>query len=157
MTENDLRKRTRDLEWEEQDGFDQPVNNRMTDQWMQRAVDLFQQGEREKARVILARLVMSEPGNPEAWFALSRCLDDLEHRDYCLRKVLVLDPGHRMAKRMLTPKTRPQPKPIKETGYEYPGAFLFDDERRKKRFLVTVTLTIGFFIAAAVIVDGILR
>jgi hypothetical protein len=156
MTGSEVQNRVQEEDWEQQDRLEYPVDDRVPEQEMQKAIDLFQQGEKVRAQKVLARLVMSEPEYAEAWFGLARCLDDPEHRNYCLRKVLVLDPGHRMAKRLLTPKTRHKPEPILKAGYDYPGAFLFQDEQRKKRFLISVALAFTFFVAAALIVDGLL-
>lgn len=61
---------------------------------LSRAISEIQAGRIDKARAILARLVQHDPTNPDAWLVLSACLEDREKKEFCLNKVLSLDPGN---------------------------------------------------------------
>ena len=129
----------------------------MTDQKLEQAVDYYRSGEKQKARIILAKLVTSEPENASAWFGLALCVDEPERREYCLRRVLELDPEHRMAKRILTKRTRLLSGPSDLITCDELDTYLRGDEQRKKRFLITVLLVCSTFITVARIVDEIIR
>jgi hypothetical protein len=53
---------------------------------------LIQIGDTNKARVILGKILYSDPHNLEAWELLSDLLDDPQQKADCYRKILGIDP-----------------------------------------------------------------
>jgi tetratricopeptide (TPR) repeat protein len=66
-------------------------------QEVEQAKVLAQEGKHEAAVALLSQLIQREPSNVEAWLALSDVVDDPERAEYCLQKVLTLDPGNATA------------------------------------------------------------
>jgi hypothetical protein len=66
------------------------------------AEELAQQGKSEAAIAMLSQLIQRDASNAAAWLALSDVVDDPERADYCLRKVLNLDPGNAAAMERLS-------------------------------------------------------
>ncbi len=66
------------------------------------AEELAQQGKSEVAIAMLSQLIQRDASNAAAWLALSDVVDDPERADYCLQKVLNLDPGNAAAKERLS-------------------------------------------------------
>ncbi len=56
-----------------------------------RGVALYQSGQREQARHVLARAVLADPTNSTAWLWLGRCLDDPRRKQECRERVRQLD------------------------------------------------------------------
>jgi tetratricopeptide (TPR) repeat protein len=65
------------------------------------AIEALRQGQRERARDLLTRLLRSNQQNPEYWLWMSGAVDPLSERIYCLKAVLRLDPENVAAKRGL--------------------------------------------------------
>ncbi|HTP08684.1 MAG TPA: hypothetical protein VMP08_10560 [Anaerolineae bacterium] len=55
-------------------------------------------GERNKARSILADILRSNPKNELAWYWLAACVDSAEQKKDCLSRALALNPNNRQAK-----------------------------------------------------------
>ena len=55
------------------------------------SVSLYQAGQRERARRVLARAVLADPTNSTAWLWLGRCLDDPDQKQECRERVRLLD------------------------------------------------------------------
>jgi hypothetical protein len=68
---------------------------------IQKAIDLYNIGEKKQAYEILVALIDKEPKNVDAWFALALCIDDKNHKKYCLNKVLELDPSNKKAHNLI--------------------------------------------------------
>ena len=66
-------------------------------QELEQAKVLADQGKSEAAVALLSQLIQREPGNVGAWLALSDVVDDPERTEYCLQKVLTLDPSNATA------------------------------------------------------------
>jgi hypothetical protein len=64
-------------------------------------IRVFQAGDRQKAARILAHAVRIDVRDEEAWYWLSACVDDLEQKLYCLRRVLHINPQNAKARRRL--------------------------------------------------------
>jgi len=68
---------------------------------LQEAVSLYKKGDKPQALKLLAGIVRQEPNNSVAWYGLALCLDDLDKKVYCLKRVLSLDPSHKKAQQIL--------------------------------------------------------
>jgi hypothetical protein len=73
----------------------------MADLKMKQAVDLYKSGDKKKAMKLLAEIVRSEPENTSAWYELALCVEDPERKEYCLKKVLKINPNHQEARQLL--------------------------------------------------------
>ena len=62
--------------------------------WLAEGVAAARAGEAGRARASLLRAIEAEPNSVQAWYWLSRVVDDPEERAICLENVLILDPGH---------------------------------------------------------------
>src|SRR5579859_5898435 len=67
----------------------------------QTAVQLAQQGDRQRAFQILSGFLQSSPGYAPAWLWMSGLVDDPGHQRECLERVLALDPTCAAARRGL--------------------------------------------------------
>lgn len=74
----------------------------MANQKMQQAVDNYKSGNKQNAKKLLAELVKSEPDNASAWYILALCMDEREEKEYCLQRVLEINPEHQKARLALT-------------------------------------------------------
>ena len=68
---------------------------------LSQAITELEAGNESAARSILTRLVQQDPNIPDAWVALSFCLDDPEKKEYCLNRALKLDPKNTLAREEL--------------------------------------------------------
>lgn len=66
-------------------------------QEIEQARALAQQGKSEAAVALLSQLIQRDTSNVAAWLELSDVVDDPERAEYCLQKVLDLDPGNAAA------------------------------------------------------------
>ncbi len=66
-------------------------------QEVEQAKVLAEQGKPEEAVALLSQLIQRDATNVGAWLALSDVVDDPERAQYCLQKVLNLDPGNATA------------------------------------------------------------
>jgi thioredoxin-like negative regulator of GroEL len=73
----------------------------MANKQLKQAITAYKSGEKQKAQKLLARLVKAEPNNEEAWFWLAACIENPEQRQYCLKRVLKINPDNVQAKRAL--------------------------------------------------------
>jgi tetratricopeptide (TPR) repeat protein len=73
----------------------------MANKQLKQAISAYKSGEKQKAQKLLARLVKAEPDNEEAWFWLAACIENPEQRQYCLKRVLKINPDNAQAKRAL--------------------------------------------------------
>jgi hypothetical protein len=84
----------------------------------QEGIRLFQAGEKQKAARILALALQRDTHDEEAWYWLSACVDDLEKKRYCLRRVLQINPGNAKARRRLSRlDDLPEPEAILPAPY----------------------------------------
>lgn len=73
----------------------------MANRQLKQAISAYKSDEKQKAQKLLARLVKAEPDNEEAWFWLAACIENPEQRQYCLKRVLKINPNNLQAKRAL--------------------------------------------------------
>jgi tetratricopeptide (TPR) repeat protein len=66
-------------------------------QEIEQARALAQQGKTEAAVALLSQVIQRDASNVAAWLELSDVVDDPERAEYCLQKVLNLDPGNAAA------------------------------------------------------------
>ena len=69
----------------------------MSDELLNRCIDLIRSGEREEASRILARIVQEDPQNDAAWAWLSACFDEKERKLYCLDRAITINPQNLIA------------------------------------------------------------
>lgn len=68
---------------------------------IQQAVTQAKAGNKPEARKILAQVVKQAPGSARAWYLLSQMVDSQEQAEYCLNKVLEIEPGNARAAQRL--------------------------------------------------------
>jgi pimeloyl-ACP methyl ester carboxylesterase len=68
---------------------------------LRRARDLLQAGEREEARLILARILKQDPGVEHAWYLLSFTIEDPQKQRYALNQALRINPAYKKARARL--------------------------------------------------------
>jgi tetratricopeptide (TPR) repeat protein len=62
--------------------------------WLQEGIAAARAGEVERARASLLRVIEADGRNVQAWYWLSRVVDDPKEREICLENVVALDPAH---------------------------------------------------------------
>jgi hypothetical protein len=82
----------------------------MASELMQQAYDSFRAGDRKHAVDLLTQLIQEEPKNVEAWYGLAICVQDVNLKIKCLRKVLTLNPDHAKAQKGLEQLVPPPPE-----------------------------------------------
>ncbi len=94
------------------------------DKMLQEAIEAVANGQRERARDLLTRLLRANQSNPKYWLWMSSVVDTAKERIYCLQKVLNLDPNNQAAKLGLVldgaspPDKGLQPIPIVPRNWE---------------------------------------
>jgi tetratricopeptide (TPR) repeat protein len=73
----------------------------MANRQMEQAIRAYKSGEKQKAQKLLARLVKAEPNNEDAWLLLAGCIENSEQKQYCLKRVLKINPNNARAKQSL--------------------------------------------------------
>jgi tetratricopeptide (TPR) repeat protein len=131
------------------------------DKMLQEAIEAVANGQRDRARDLLTRLLRANQGNPKYWLWMSSVVDTAKERIYCLQKVLNLEPNNHAAKLGLvldgvtSPEKGLQPIPIVPRNWE--EAFKARSQETGSRriirrmvylgagILVLVLLSFGFF------------
>lgn len=72
------------------------------DDLFQQAVGLARQGDRAGARKIVSDLVRSNPKEARLWYLLSQLVEQPEQAQFCLNKVLGIDPSNAKARQRLS-------------------------------------------------------
>ncbi|MEJ5222974.1 MAG: tetratricopeptide repeat protein [Anaerolineales bacterium] len=72
-----------------------------TQTMLQDAVEALRQGERQRARDLLTRLLKEDQNNPDVWVWLSTAVETPKERLYCLQTAIKLDPQNAAARRGL--------------------------------------------------------
>ena len=65
-----------------------------SDSSLEKAIELRQAGQYEKARGLLVRLIKRNPKQSEVWYQLSFCVESEAQKRDCLRRALKLNPIH---------------------------------------------------------------
>ena len=82
----------------------------MTIDKLSSAIAAIRAGDKVSGRKLLLEIIRSEPSNELAWLWLSACVDNLEHKKYCLEKALEINPNNQNALKALDKlKHTPQP------------------------------------------------
>src|SRR4030042_6596444 len=68
---------------------------------LQEAIEAIHQGQRVRARDLLARLLRTTQSNPEYWLWMSSVVDTTKEQVYCLQRVLRLGPNNSAAQQGL--------------------------------------------------------
>ncbi len=58
-------------------------------------------GDRERARALLSKVVLEMPESEAAWWWLAQSVDDPRQREFCAQKILEINPGHKGATAIL--------------------------------------------------------
>ncbi|MBN1956505.1 MAG: DUF1616 domain-containing protein [Anaerolineae bacterium] len=97
------RQRARALEPDDESGAGTivPSDERGVENWLQAGIAAARAGQRERARGLLARVLRQDNQNLPAWLWMGGVMDDRRAREYCLERVLDLDPHHQAAARGL--------------------------------------------------------
>jgi hypothetical protein len=64
---------------------------------LQESIALIKNGQKQRARVLLQKIIQQEPQNEKAWLWLSATVDKNEQKIYCLKKVLEINPNNQSA------------------------------------------------------------
>ena len=96
------------------------------DENLKAGISAAKSGDLKNAASLLAQVVKDDPLSVEAWFWLGKSLTIPERREYCFRRVLVLDPIHAGARQELglaKPSSTPAPVPasIEKSGSPIPS------------------------------------
>jgi tetratricopeptide (TPR) repeat protein len=94
------------------------------DKMLQEAIQAVANGNRDRARDLLTRLLRANQANPKYWLWMSSVVDTTKERVYCLQKVLHLEPNNHAAKLGMVldgispPDKGLQPVPITPRNWE---------------------------------------
>lgn len=67
------------------------------DKMLQEAIEAVANGQRDRARDLLTRLLKANQSNPKYWLWMSSVVESTKERIYCLQKVLHLEPHNKAA------------------------------------------------------------
>lgn len=81
---------------------------------LQQAITAVRNGQENEAQLLLAQVLKEDPQETQAWFLLSTLVDSEQKKKAYLGKVLALDPGHPMAKKMLA-RLQEKSEPVAES------------------------------------------
>lgn len=72
-------------------------------------ISAFQSGDLAKAAALFAQVVKQNPTSEQGWYMLGMSVSSPEQREYCLKRVLAINPNNQHARRQLTPQPAPPP------------------------------------------------
>ncbi len=75
-------------------------------------ISAFQSGDRAKAAALFAQVVKQNPASEQGWYMLGMSVSSPEQREYCLKRVLAINPNNQHARRQLTPPSAPPAAPF---------------------------------------------
>lgn len=70
-------------------------------QTLQQAIAALNEGDRGRAKQLLAQVLQADPRNESAWLWLVHAVDDPAHARECVERVLRINPGNEEARQML--------------------------------------------------------
>lgn len=73
---------------------------------LEKAKEYYRRGDRIMARSIIANVVKIEPRNTQGWLLLWVVVDDADQKNYCLNRVIDIDPNNEQALRLLGTQMR---------------------------------------------------
>lgn len=121
---------------------------------LQEAILLYNKGDKPQALKLLAEIVKQEPNNSVAWYGLSLCLDDLDKKVYCLKRVLSLDPSHKKAQQILEKLQVGEKSPNFQKTTE-PQSLPVTKKEASFNWLTASILGVGGMILIGVIIIGV--
>ena len=74
-------------------------------------ISAYQAGDHAKATALFAQVVKQNPLSEQGWYLLGMSVDSREQREYCLKRVLTINPNNQQSRRQLTIQTAPVPVP----------------------------------------------
>ena len=80
------------------------------------AVTAINQGDKDKARMVLRTILLQNPRNEQAWMLLAGLVEKREQVDDCLEQVLRINPQNETAQRALSAQTTDKFEAIKSSG-----------------------------------------
>ena len=84
-----------------------------TKKQLSEAIALIKSGQKVQAQPILTQIVRQEPRNEIAWLWLSACLDEIDKKKFCIKKVLEINPANQQAQQALAKlETEPGRQPF---------------------------------------------
>jgi len=105
------------------------------DVMLREAIEALRQGQRERAKDLLTRLLRTDQSNPEYWFWMAAAVDSSKERIYCLKNVLRLDPENVAARQglvllgALEPDKNARLEPLPRRNWKV----VYQDEPREKQ------------------------
>jgi hypothetical protein len=67
----------------------------------QQAIEAIKAGDKKTGGRLLGEVLRADPQNEMAWLWMSSVIDSVEHRRDCLKRVLAINPGNKVAQRGL--------------------------------------------------------
>lgn len=131
------------------------------DTMLREAIEAVQQGQRERARSLLTRLLRADQANPTYWLWMSSLVESPKERIFCLQNVLRLDPDNRAAKRglvlagALAPSEDVQPSPLKRRKWAVVESAL-PPQSRWQAFFENRILRFLAFTGTGLLITGLL-
>lgn len=71
------------------------------DSLLREGIEAVRGGDRARGRALLSKVVLENPDSEAAWWFLGLSVDDNQHRLYCFKKVLTINPNHKGARARL--------------------------------------------------------
>lgn len=71
------------------------------DSLLREGIEAVRGGDRARGRALLSKVVLENPESEAAWWYLGLSVDDNQHRLYCFKKVLTINPNHQGARARL--------------------------------------------------------
>jgi hypothetical protein len=71
------------------------------DSLLREGVEAVRGGDRARGRALLSKVVLENPKSEAAWWYLGLSVDDNQHRLYCFKQVLAINPNHEGARSRL--------------------------------------------------------
>ena len=94
------------------------------DKMLHEAIEAVANGNRDRARDLLTRLLRANQSNPKYWLWMSSVVESAKERIYCLQKVVHLEPENRAAQLGLllygaaNPRNGLQPVPVQPRNWQ---------------------------------------
>lgn len=138
------------------------VESEMTDSTMfQEAIDAINQGEKDRARDLLTRLLRTGKDNAEYWLWMSSVVDSSKEQVYCLENVLRLEPENIAAQRGLhllgkLPADDVQPVPLIRRSWEAEIDKDLEELTKFQRVMANPVLRVLVFLGGGIVLTGLI-
>lgn len=89
------------------------------DETLQAGIAAAKAGDLSRAVELFKEVVKIDPSSEQGWLGLGYCLPTPEQREYCFRRILALNPNHRIAREQLARLSQPDPlpPPVKQSPF----------------------------------------